>query len=211
MDGPPAAGLRRCLVKVRRLVSGRRVGRPLLLCRLAQWPLRALVIRQGKSSGRRPTVVGHRDFGYALAARASIWTRDRDGVAAAVSGHRAVDTRGAVIDAEGATLEAGLAALEGPRDAALAGHADALGRWRTLDLPVDRALCGIDMAAVLGPGEAAARAASDEARAVLESLGANASLERLDGALERLDGALAQPRGDAGRPARRAQETAAPA
>lgn len=115
-----------------------------------------------------------------------------------------MDTRGAVIDAEGATLEAGLAALEGPRDAALAGYADALGRWRTLDLPVDRALCGIDMAAVLGPGEAAARAASDEARAVLESLGANASLERLDGA-------LAQPRGDAGRPARRAQETAAPA
>ena len=118
------------------------------------------------------------------AARAALWLKDADR-AGAILARLNDTTHGPAIAASKATIEAGLAALAGDRDLALAGYRTALDAWRDLGLPVDVALTGIDMATLLGPGIPAVDAAAAEARETLTGLRAHAFLARLDAALGR--------------------------
>jgi hypothetical protein len=88
-----------------------------------------------------------------------------------------------VIEADRTTIHAGLAALDDrPRDA-LGLYRDALRVWRDLGTVWDEALCVIDMASLLGPGEPEVQAAAERAREILVRLGAQPFIERLDAAM----------------------------
>jgi class 3 adenylate cyclase/tetratricopeptide (TPR) repeat protein len=121
---------------------------------------------------------------YLNAARAALWLRDADR-ARGILGRLKATTHGPAIAASNTTIEAGLAALAGERDKALAGYRAALDAWRDLGLPVDAALTAIDMASLLGPGIPAVDAAAAEARETLTGLRANAFLTRLEAAMRR--------------------------
>ena len=81
------------------------------------------------------------------AARAGVWSRDP------VKLRRVLDAMAAIsggwIDAVRRTAEAGLAALEGRREDAVAGYERALEDWRALECRLDLASCAVDMAHVL--------------------------------------------------------------
>ena len=113
------------------------------------------------------------------AARAAVWLRDPDRL------HRALEAmaplRGRWIDAVRRTAEAGLAALEGRREDALAGYERALGEWRALDTRLDQAFCAADMAHVL-PDEELTTEALAESTAFLTGIGAVSLLERIESA-----------------------------
>ena len=113
------------------------------------------------------------------AARAAVWLRDP------VALHRALDAsaqlRGRWFEVVRRTAEAGLAALEGRHEEALAGYERALGEWRTLDSRLDQAFCAADMAHVL-PDEELTNAALAESTAFLTEIGAVSLLERIEAA-----------------------------
>jgi hypothetical protein len=52
--------------------------------------------------------------------------------------------------------------------------------WRRLDVPLQLALCDIEAALNLPAKESEARKAADEARTILETLGAPTLIDRLD-------------------------------
>ena len=111
------------------------------------------------------------------AARAAVWSGDARRVQAAID---AMDVLGGRwIDAVRQTALAGLAALEGRRDDAVAGYTRAIDAWRTLECTFDLACCAIDMAAVL-PDEELTRESTAEARAFLTDIGARSLLDGLD-------------------------------
>jgi len=120
---------------------------------------------------------------YLTAARAALWLRDSARATAMLDLLRET-THGPAIAASVSTLEAGLAALAGDRDKALAGYRSALEGWHDLGLPVDEALTAIDMATLLGPGLAPVDAAAATARDTLRRLGANRFLDRLVAAMD---------------------------
>src|SRR5262249_46464797 len=90
---------------------------------------------------------------------------------------------GPVLDADRLRGRAGIAALEGRANEALAGYLEALRAYNQLDLPFEEAACAVDMAVTL-PGiereSPAAAAAIASARETLARLGAAPWLARLD-------------------------------
>ncbi|HVA86920.1 MAG TPA: hypothetical protein VNF73_11475 [Candidatus Saccharimonadales bacterium] len=78
---------------------------------------------------------------------------------------------------------AGIAALEGRRDEALAGFRDACRRYRELGADFPFAWIVLDALILLGPEEPAIRDQADEARAIFERVRAVPYLEWLDAAL----------------------------
>ena len=82
-------------------------------------------------------------------------------------------------------MRAGVAALDGRSDEALALYREALRDWRDLGLAWDEALCGLDMALLLDPADPEVRAAADASRGILVRLGAAPFVARLDRALAR--------------------------
>ena len=120
-----------------------------------------------------------------VAARASLWHGDVRRLRVVTDRLAGLGSLGAIVEVDRLTLGAGLAALEGRTAEAQAGYRDALGRWRDLDLPVERALCAIDLVTALGPDDPMATAAADEARGIFSGLGARPYLERLEAALSR--------------------------
>jgi hypothetical protein len=99
---------------------------------------------------------------------------------------------GGVVDHHLEVLRAGLAAIEGRRDDALALYRSALAGYRSFGVRFSLALTIVDMARLLGPDDPAVRSVIDEAREILEELGARNVLAMLDG-LE-ADGAKARQR-----------------
>ena len=83
-------------------------------------------------------------------AMASILARRPDGAAEAIRALVARGTRGRSIDADRATIEAGIAALAGDREAALAGYRRASPRTATSSLQVDEAFLALQAATTLG-------------------------------------------------------------
>ncbi|HSV91736.1 MAG TPA: hypothetical protein VLH81_01620, partial [Desulfobacterales bacterium] len=78
---------------------------------------------------------------------------------------------------------AGIAALEGRRDEAVAGYREALSRKRALGADWSVALTALDFVIMVGADHPAAREAAGEARTIFERVRARAYLERLDAAL----------------------------
>ena len=113
------------------------------------------------------------------AGRAAIWSRDPDRLRRALEAMGSL--RGRWIDAVRRTAEAGLAALEGRREDALAGYERALGDWRALGAPLDQAFCAADMAHVL-PDEELTTEALAESTAFLTGIGAESLLGRIESA-----------------------------
>ncbi|MDH2904011.1 MAG: adenylate/guanylate cyclase domain-containing protein [Actinomycetota bacterium] len=116
----------------------------------------------------------------ARAARASLWASDAGAASADLERLVSSGLHGPSVEADRMTIEAGLAALEGRTQESLALYQSALQKWRDIDLPWDEALTAIDMATLLGPGEADVRMAAATGREILMRLGAMPFLERLD-------------------------------
>ena len=117
------------------------------------------------------------------AARAALWARD---TTRAVEIARLLDehpSSSAPTVAGRIAVHAGIAALEGRRDDAVAGYRDAIARYRAIGEDKERALLGIDFVRLVGAADPAARTAAEEARAILVRAGAQAYLALLDDAL----------------------------
>lgn len=80
-------------------------------------------------------------------------------------------------------LRAGISALEGRTDEAMAGYTEGLKRYRALGLDFELARAALDWVLLLGPGTPEARAAAEEARTIFARLGARPYLARLDAAM----------------------------
>jgi class 3 adenylate cyclase/tetratricopeptide (TPR) repeat protein len=131
--------------------------------------------------------------GYRVATRAAIWANDVALARDALADLERLAQHGRAVHLTSLTFAAGIAALEGRTGDALATYRDALRGWEELELPWDQALAGVDMAMTLGPDEPAVLTAAATARTILERLGANAILARLDGALAERSTAAARP------------------
>jgi class 3 adenylate cyclase/tetratricopeptide (TPR) repeat protein len=133
-----------------------------------------------QTAAANPSVYGTEAL--CLAARAALWMRDANGAAAQLAAMDAMGFRTPSVEARRATLRAGLAALDGRDDEALALYRDALRRWRDLRLATSEAMCGIDMATLLGPSDGEVAAVAASTRQILERLGATPLIARLDAA-----------------------------
>nr|MBA2373425.1 AAA family ATPase [Chloroflexota bacterium] len=122
---------------------------------------------------------------YPLAARASLWRGDLEGARTDLAALDATRAHGPAITLHKGTIRAGIAALSGEADEALAGYREVLKGWRDAGLPVLEALTAIDMATMLDPTLPDVQAAGLTARQILGDLGARPFLERLESALSR--------------------------
>jgi class 3 adenylate cyclase/tetratricopeptide (TPR) repeat protein len=128
------------------------------------------------------------------AARAALWIGDADRARHAVEFAEANHRPGRVISAAREQMRAGLQALEGDAGAA-ATYRTALRAWRELDVPLYLGFCLTDFAILVGPSDADARAAADEARELWTRLGSPPMLRRLEEGLARwrADESVGQP------------------
>ncbi|MGA8208115.1 MAG: adenylate/guanylate cyclase domain-containing protein [Candidatus Dormiibacterota bacterium] len=113
----------------------------------------------------------------ALQLRAALWLADPKRAREALAGMQGI--RGRWMAATRLTGEAGIAALEGRRDEAAQAYGRALDAWRSLDSPLDLALCALDRAVLRGAVPVPA-GEDDEAHAILSEIGAYPFLARLD-------------------------------
>ena len=114
------------------------------------------------------------------AARASLWEGDLEGVRAALVALDAADLHGRVLDLERRAIRAALSAHDGDREHAAREYAAVLPELAEMGLAYKQALVVLDMALVLGPDDPVVQASVDDARAILERLGARAFSARLD-------------------------------
>ena len=117
----------------------------------------------------------------AIQLRASLWLGDLGRAREALAGMEGF--RGRWMSAVRLTAEAGVAVLEGRHDEAAAAYTRALDAWRTIDSPLDLALCALDRAVLRGP-DPAREGGSDAAREIFSRIGATPFLARLDHAAE---------------------------
>ncbi len=118
--------------------------------------------------------------GYAAGAQAALWHRDRERAAEAVRALDEIPVKGASLDAIREELHAGLLALDGRVDDALAAYARAARQFRDLDLQYCLGICQLEAAMLVGTGDARARAAAEEAREIFTRLGSPPMLECLN-------------------------------
>ncbi|MDA8313120.1 MAG: AAA family ATPase [Actinomycetota bacterium] len=136
-------------------------------------------------------------------ARAALWQADAAAAQQALAGM--FNFTGRWMAAARLTVEAGIAALEGRPVGSARGFLAAAEAWRTLDMPFDRALCGVDAAVLLHEsvgangsegevGEGEVGKLVEEAAAILTRLGAAPLLERLERADSSIVGPTTGPR-----------------
>jgi len=166
------------------ILDAEAAGDPQALVNGLGWAMDVAFVREDFASavahGRR--VLEHTGFATAdtrsTVGRMALYHGDLD-LARAVAASLEPPLGGAT-DADLASLRAGIAAAEGRVDEALAGYRSALGMYRDLGLRGDIALTGLDMAALIGPGEAAVRAAAVEALEIFTELEAAPIVARLE-------------------------------
>ena len=116
-----------------------------------------------------------------FAMHAAVLGGERDGLAEQLEILRPEAIRGAWIARSVRSGEAALAAFDGRSDEAAADYGRVIEEWREARLPLDLALVLLERARLLGETHDEARAGRDEARALLEGIGAVGLLERLEG------------------------------
>jgi predicted ATPase len=121
------------------------------------------------------------DYGEAI-----VWAllaRDPDLVRETLAGLDGTGAHGNMVTLSRRLGRAGLAALEGRTDEARSLFREVGDAYRRAELPYPVARTGLVMAVCLDPSLPDVRAATDEARAIFERLGAGRLIERLDEAL----------------------------
>ena len=117
------------------------------------------------------------------ATRIGLWLGDAKRARAALQLHEALPERGRMVSLARLSLRAGVEALEGDLDAAIARYREALRAWREMDVPFFTGLTSLEFATLVGPERPEARAAADESRAIWTRLGSPPMLARLDAGL----------------------------
>jgi tetratricopeptide (TPR) repeat protein len=117
---------------------------------------------------------------YRNAAQAALWLRDRERAGEAVRALDSIPVNGAWLDAMREQFRAGLLALDGRADDALAAYAEAARRFRDLDLSYSLGMCQLEAAMLIGPDHAKARAAAEEAKEIFTRLASPPMLQRLN-------------------------------
>ncbi len=120
---------------------------------------------------------------WTVLARICLWAGDATTATQAMEGLRSSTIRGRAVDAQAAVLAAGIAALAGRTEEALAGYRLAIRTFTDLGLRWDVAMIGLDMAVLLDPADPEVRAAAVQARELFAELGAQPFQARLDAAL----------------------------
>jgi tetratricopeptide (TPR) repeat protein len=116
---------------------------------------------------------------YICAARAAVWLRDRERSHEAVRMLDSLPLHGAWLEATRQEFRAGLLALDGNLEDALAAYAEAAKSFREMELPLCIGMCQLEVATLIGPDHPAARAAAEEAKEIFTRLGSPPMLERL--------------------------------
>ena len=119
----------------------------------------------------------------ALAMRPALWGGDLARAREVARLLEADPRTGIAVTANRIAAQAGIAALEGRREEAVAGYREALARYRDLEQDFDVARLGLDFVLLVGADHPATRDAAAEARAIFERVGARPYLERLDAAM----------------------------
>jgi class 3 adenylate cyclase/tetratricopeptide (TPR) repeat protein len=119
---------------------------------------------------------------YALpkAGRALTWIGDADGARRVLARLDSIGIRGRAIDNDVAAIQAGIDAIEGRREEAVAAFRGVLTGYRELGLVWDEALTGIGYVRLVGADDRDGRAAAESAREILSRLGAGPILAILD-------------------------------
>ncbi len=133
------------------------------------------------------------------AAHMALLTGDIGGARAGLEHLARTAAHGRAVDADRASIRAGLAALDGDRDAAINGYRTALTGWRDLGLPWDEILTALVFVTLLGPDQPEAAAAAASAITLAEGLGARrvvTLLERAAGGADPAGGADSAGRAD---------------
>ena len=123
----------------------------------------------------------------AMVARAALWAGDLEH--AARWADRFIDVRVHLPPPRfrERSIAAGIAALRGDVSEAAAQYPHVLDDWRRLGHAYEVALTAIDMASVLDPRSDIVLRAAEEARLILERMGARPMLDRLDAAMARTE------------------------
>ena len=116
----------------------------------------------------------------ALAMRPALWGGDLARAREVARLLEADPRTGIAVTANRMAARAGIAALEGRREEAVAGYRAALASYRDLEQDFDVARLGLDFVLLVGADHPATREAAAEARAIFERVGARPYLERLD-------------------------------
>jgi hypothetical protein len=124
-------------------------------------------------------------FAAMWAARAALWMADAERARRASELFDVTPERGRFINTSRLAIRAGVKALEGDREGALAGYREATRLFREMDLEFEVAFMGIELATLLGPDEPEAVAAGEHARAYWTRLGSPPLLAQLDTGLAR--------------------------
>jgi tetratricopeptide (TPR) repeat protein len=120
-----------------------------------------------------------------LAMRPALWGRDLARARQIADLLDAEVSTGEAAEAERVAARAGVAALEGRIDDAIAGYGQASRYQRSISAAFIVACLALDLVMLIGPDQPAAREAAAEARPIFERVKARVYLERLDTALQR--------------------------
>ncbi|HEY7937294.1 MAG TPA: adenylate/guanylate cyclase domain-containing protein [Candidatus Limnocylindrales bacterium] len=115
-----------------------------------------------------------------FAARAFLLARDVEGARSAADRHLQTSVGNHIDEAQDAGLRAGIAALEGRIDDAVAGYRDANAQLEAIHFDWLTALLGFEFVSLVGIDHPATREAADRSRAIFERVGARPWLEKLD-------------------------------
>ena len=118
-----------------------------------------------------------------VAARAPVWAGKPDDPRRAAEHLSSNRNHGRAINASMRTIEAGLAAVAGDTERAMAGYRDVIRQWRDLGAAFDLALCELDFVKFVGGENPDAKAAAEEAESIFRRLDAPTFLQRLNDAV----------------------------
>jgi len=120
---------------------------------------------------------------HGMSSIAAVLAGDAKAARAELAGLQATSAHGALFDARRRAIQAGIDSLEGRVEEGVSGYREALDRLRELGVRLDVALTAIAMATTVGPARPEVKDAVDEAREILESLGAEPFVALLDAAV----------------------------
>ncbi|MGZ6259077.1 MAG: ATP-binding protein, partial [Candidatus Limnocylindrales bacterium] len=118
------------------------------------------------------------------AVRLALWLGDRERARVPLEINLAVPVQGRFVEANRRAMQAGVLAMDGDVEGALAAYRESESLYRMLDLPFQLSMCLMEAGTLLDPAIPAVAAAAVEARAIMEHLGSPPLLTRLDAMLE---------------------------